>query len=115
MGQEFNSAFFLANGPWFKQEGKCCNYKHQRKVLHERTSKDKCKQICMDDKKCRAYENIYERPKGHIGSIKWDCNIFFSDEEFDHSVSCDKYDNPNTKKYKDECHTKGKVCHCQYR
>ena len=114
MGQEFNSAFFLANGPWFKQEGKCCNYKHQRKVLHERTSKDKCKQICMDDKKCRAYENIYERPKGHIGSIKWDCNIFFSDEEFDHSVSCDKSD-PNTKKYQDECHTKGKVCHCQYR
>ena len=42
---------------------------------------------------------------------KADCNIFKSDEEFDHSVSCPTYDISAI----DECHTKGKVCHCQYR
>ena len=104
MGQEFNSAFFLANGPWFKPEGKCCNYKHQEVTKYEEKSKDDCKQMCLDDVNCRAYENIKARTLAY--GEDWDCNIFHSDEEFDHSVSCVK---TNDKNSKDECHTKGKV------
>ena len=58
MYREFNSAFFLANGPWFKHEGKCCKYKHQEIKKHGRINPDDCKQKCLGDKKCRAYETI---------------------------------------------------------
>merc|ERR1712203_411322 len=51
----------LANGPWFKHEGKCCKYKHQEIKKHGRINPDDCKQKCLGDKKCRAYETINEK------------------------------------------------------